>query len=139
MPKKRDGGHPRQGCLSAAKSTIPHYSMAPQGGQFSSPVAQLSCLNREAGLAAVAAELHLEVGTLERDVAEAVERGAAALFLAGFGPPLTSAGHTVGKGEEEPRRKTPPGATKARRPSDREKGTRAAIVSTRSAILAAPH
>lgn len=146
MPKKRDSGHSRQGWRSAAKSTIPQCPLMLQGGgaldaapvQAAKPVAQLACLNREAGLAAVAAELQLEVGTLEREVAEAVERGAAALFLAGFGPPLTKAGQIVGTREKEPRRKASPGLTKARRPSDREKGTRAATAATRSAIHAAP-
>lgn len=46
-------------------------------------------LYRDAGLAAVAAELKLPVNTLEPEVAEAVETGAAALFLAGYGPRVT--------------------------------------------------
>ena len=111
-PKNRDGGHLRQRWPSAAKSTIPRRFPALRGGraldaarqEASNPAAPLSCLNREAGLAAVAAELDLPVGTLEREVAEAVERGAAALFLAGFGPRLTKAGQTVGGAEEAPRR-----------------------------------
>jgi hypothetical protein len=49
-------------------------------------VKALSCLHREAGLAAVAAELNLQVHALDREEAEAVRRGAAALFLAGYGP-----------------------------------------------------
>ena len=36
-------------------------------------------------MAAVAAELHLGIDDLELDAADAVEKGAAALFLAGFG------------------------------------------------------
>lgn len=50
----------------------------------------LSSMCREVGLAAVAAELHLAVDDLELDTADAVERGAAALFLAGFGPRLSA-------------------------------------------------
>jgi hypothetical protein len=50
----------------------------------------LSSMCREVGLAAVAAELHLAVDDLELDTADAVERGAAALFLAGFGPRLAA-------------------------------------------------
>ncbi len=46
----------------------------------------LSGLYREAGLAAVAVELNLPVYELAPEVAEAVERGAAALFLGGYGP-----------------------------------------------------
>jgi hypothetical protein len=44
----------------------------------------LSSMCREVGLAAVAAELQLQIDDLELDAAEAVERGAAALFLGGF-------------------------------------------------------
>jgi hypothetical protein len=53
-------------------------------------VPPLSSMCREVGLAAVAAELHLSVNELELDAANAVERGAAALFLAGFGPRLAA-------------------------------------------------
>ena len=45
-----------------------------------------SDLCRAFGLAAVAAELDLEIDTLEPETAQAVARGAAALFLAGYGP-----------------------------------------------------
>jgi hypothetical protein len=41
---------------------------------------------RELGLAAVAAELRLQIDELEYETAKAVERGAAALFLAGVAP-----------------------------------------------------
>jgi hypothetical protein len=54
----------------------------------------LSSLCRAVGLAAVAAELNLQVHTLEPVTAAAVERGAAALFLAGYSP--RSTGHTAG-------------------------------------------
>ena len=37
-------------------------------------------------MAAVAAELHLDLDDLDLDAADDVEKGAAALFLAGFGP-----------------------------------------------------
>lgn len=49
-------------------------------------VKPLSSMTREVGLAAVAAELHLGIDDLDLDAADAVEKGAAALFLAGFGP-----------------------------------------------------
>jgi hypothetical protein len=45
-----------------------------------------SDLCRAFGLAAVAAELDLEIDALEPETAEAVARGAATLFLAGYGP-----------------------------------------------------
>jgi hypothetical protein len=46
----------------------------------------LSSMTHEVGMAAVAAELHVDIDGLELDAADAVEKGAAALFLAGFGP-----------------------------------------------------
>ena len=46
----------------------------------------LSSMTHEIGMASVAAELHLGIDELELDAADSVERGAAALFLAGFGP-----------------------------------------------------
>jgi hypothetical protein len=49
-------------------------------------VRPLSTMCREIGLAAVAAELHFQIEDLELETADAVERGAAALFLAGFSP-----------------------------------------------------
>ena len=45
-----------------------------------------SDLCRAFGLAAVAAELDLQIDTLEPETAEAVARGAATLFLAGYAP-----------------------------------------------------
>jgi hypothetical protein len=51
----------------------------------------LSILYRDIGLATVATELNLQLDTLEPDVAEAVERGAAALLLARSGRSLTRA------------------------------------------------
>jgi hypothetical protein len=54
----------------------------------------LSSLCRAVGLAAVAAELNLHLHTLEPVTAAAVERGAAALFLAGYR--RRSIGHTSG-------------------------------------------
>jgi hypothetical protein len=45
----------------------------------------VSRMTHEVGMAAVAAELHLGIDELELDAADAVEKGAAALFLAGFG------------------------------------------------------
>jgi hypothetical protein len=52
-----------------------------QSAGFSNP---LFGLYREAGLAAVAVEFNLRVYELAPEVAEAVERGAAALFLGGI-------------------------------------------------------
>src|ERR1700678_2242365 len=49
-------------------------------------VKPLSNMTHELAMAAVAAELHLRIDQLELDAADSVERGAAALFLAGFGP-----------------------------------------------------
>jgi hypothetical protein len=46
----------------------------------------LSSLCRAVGMAAVATELSLQVHSLDPVTAAAVERGAAALFLAGYGP-----------------------------------------------------
>lgn len=46
-------------------------------------------LYRALGLAAVAAELDLRLDMLEPGAAAAVQKGAATLFLAGFGPSLT--------------------------------------------------
>ena len=52
-----------------------------QSADFAKP---LFGLYREAGLAAVAVEFNLRVYELAPEVAEAVERGAAALFLGGI-------------------------------------------------------
>jgi hypothetical protein len=65
----------------------------------------LSSLCHEIGLAAVAIELHLEFGALEPDVAEAIERGAAALFDAGYGPSLIGRRRSVGAREKGSRQK----------------------------------
>jgi hypothetical protein len=70
-------------------------------------VRPVSSTCREVGLAAVAAELHLGIDDLELDAADAVERGAAALFLAGFGPGLAapvSRGRKAKGGGRETRR-----------------------------------
>ncbi|MGA2793774.1 MAG: hypothetical protein ABSE69_09590 [Roseiarcus sp.] len=74
-----------------------------------------SGLCREIGLAAVAAELNLQVNTLESEVAEAVERGAAALFLAGYGPRLPHYPSRGRVGEQGSRRKVRQAVTKTRR------------------------
>jgi len=58
-------------------------------GEASGGGMPLSSLYHEIGLAAVATELNLQLNTLEPDVAEAVEMGAAALLLAGDAPSLT--------------------------------------------------
>src|SRR5580658_9615624 len=60
-----------------------------------------SITTREVGLAAVAAELSLRIEDLELDAADAVERGAAALFLSGFSArpvAFPSRGRIIGKG-----------------------------------------
>jgi hypothetical protein len=75
---------------------------------------RLSRLAREIGLAAVAAELDLAIETLAPEMAEAVERGAAALFPAGYGPSLTriaASGRTV---EKDSRRKARAGSSARR-------------------------
>jgi hypothetical protein len=74
----------------------------------------LSILYRDIGLAAVATELKLQLDTLEPDVAEAVERGAAALLLAGFGPSLTRRRRNVRAAEQGGRHKLRRLARKAR-------------------------
>ena len=84
-------------------------------GQASGGCEPLSSLYREIGLAAVANGLKLQLNTLDPDVAEAVERGAAALFLAGYGPSLTRFPRSVRAGEEGGRRKARHRASKARR------------------------
>ena len=65
---------------------MPQDSLAnPHGGAKTLP-----CLYREVGLAAVAVALNLQLDAFEPDVADAVRRGAAALFLAGYGPRPTN-------------------------------------------------
>jgi hypothetical protein len=90
---------------------------AQAAGQASGGCKPLSSLCREIGLAAVATELNLQLNTLELDVAEDVERGAAALFLAGYGPSLTRYPRNVRDGEEGGRRKGRRVASKARQSS----------------------
>ena len=75
----------------------------------------LSCLYREVGLAAVANELNLQLDTLEPDVAAAVERGAAALLLAGREPGPTRHRRSVRAGEEGSSQKMRRLASMARR------------------------
>ena len=73
-----------------------------QSAGFSNP---LFGLYREAGLAAVAVEFNLQVYELAPEVAEAVERGAAALFLGGYGPYSTLTHLIGGIGKEAGQRK----------------------------------
>ncbi len=76
----------------------------------------LCLMRREVGMAAVVAELHLDVNELEPEAAAAVERGAAALFLAGFGPMSSGlrargrTGQERGGGERRPARAKARGA-----------------------------
>ena len=74
-------------------------------GEASNGRRLVSSLYRDIGLATVATELNLQPDTLEPDVAEAVERGAAALLLAGFGPSLTRYRRSVRAGEQRGRHK----------------------------------
>jgi hypothetical protein len=77
----------------------------------------LSSLCREIGLAAVAIELKLELstlGTLQPDVAEAIEQGAAALFDAGYGPSLIGHQRSIWVREKSRRQKVRRRASKAR-------------------------
>jgi hypothetical protein len=82
----------------------------------------LSSLCREVGLAAVAIELKLELstlGTLQPDVAEAIEQGAGALFEEGYGPSLIGHQRSIWAREKGGRQKVRRRAGKAResRPS----------------------
>ena len=88
----------------------------------------LFALHREAGLAAIAVELNLQVDELAPEVAEAVERGAAALFLGGYGPYSTLTRQSAGVGKEAPQLEDLglPYATKARRSPSRQKSRGAA-------------
>ncbi len=83
-------------------------------GEVSNGRRALSNLYRDVGLAAVATELNLRLDTLEPDVAEAVERGAAALLLAGFGPSPVRRRASVRAGEQSGRHKLRRLARKAR-------------------------
>jgi hypothetical protein len=83
-------------------------------GEASSGRRALSSLYRDIGLATVATELNLQLDTFEPDVAEAVERGAAALLLAGFGPSLARRRPSVRAGEQDGRHKQRRLARKAR-------------------------
>jgi hypothetical protein len=83
-------------------------------GQASCGSKPLSSLYREIGLAAVATELNLQLNTLDLDAAEAVQRGAAALLVAGSGRGLTRYPRIVRAGEEGGRRKARRVASKRR-------------------------
>ena len=74
----------------------------------------LSSLCREIGLAAVAIELKLELSTLEPEVAEAIEQGAAALFDAGYGPSLIGRQRSIWVREKGSRQKVRRRASMAR-------------------------
>ena len=74
----------------------------------------LSSLCRGIGLAAVAIELKLELGTLEPEVAEAIEQGAAALFDAGYGPSLIGHQRSIWVREKGSRQKVRRRASTAR-------------------------
>ena len=74
----------------------------------------LSSLCREIGLAAVAIEVKLELSTLEPEVAEAIEQGAAALFDAGYGPSLIGRQRSIWVREKGSRQKVRRRASKTR-------------------------
>jgi hypothetical protein len=74
----------------------------------------LSILCREIGLAAVAIEFNLELDALEPDVAEAIERGAVALFDAGYGSSLIGRRRRVWARQKSSRQKARRRASKAR-------------------------
>ena len=90
-------------------------------GQASGGREPLSSLYREIGLAAVASGLKLQLNTLDPDVAKAVERGAAALFLAGYGPSLIRHPRSVRAGENGGRRKARQAVTRQSQRSPAEK------------------
>jgi hypothetical protein len=75
----------------------------------------LSPLCRAVGLAAVAAELNLQMDTLEPETARAIERGAAALFLAGYGPRLAGSAPSARLNERDGKRGARGAFTKAKR------------------------
>jgi hypothetical protein len=84
----------------------------------------LSSLCHEIGLAAVAIELNLELSALQPDAAEAIERGAAALFDAGYAPNLIGHRRSVWIREKASHQNVRRRASKARqpRPFPREEG-----------------
>ena len=84
-------------------------------GEVSSRRRPLSSLCRDIGLASVATELNVQLDTLEPDIADAIERGAAALLLARFSTSLTWRRRSVRAGEQGGRHKLPGLARKARR------------------------
>ena len=86
---------------------MPDYLIVPAQvlGQASGGDEPLSSLFGEIGLAAVASAPKLKLNTLDPDVAKAVERGAAALFLAGYGPGLTRFPRSVRASRSGGRRK----------------------------------
>jgi hypothetical protein len=99
-----------------------------QSADFAGP---LLGLYREAGLAAVAVELDLQVDQLAPEVAEAVARGAAALFLGGFSPYSTLTRQGAGVGKAARQRKAPravgnPGKTIFKSAKEQKRGATAA-------------
>ena len=85
----------------------------------------LSPLCRAFGLAAVAAELNLQMDTLEPETARAIERGAAALFLAGYGPRLAGSVPSARLNERDGKRGARGAFTKAKRSERLHKKNRA--------------
>ena len=84
----------------------------------------LSPLCRAFGLAAVAAELNIEMDTFEPETARAIERGAAALFLAGYGPRLTGSAASARLNERNGKRGARGAFTKAKRSEHLQKKNR---------------
>ena len=87
-----------------------------------------SPLCRAFGLAAVAAELNLQLDTLEPETAKAIERGAAALFLAGYGPRLTGYAASNRLREEDSERVARSALSKVRRSARLHKKSRAVAI-----------
>ncbi len=95
--------------------------------------APLSSMCHEVGLAAVAAKLHLPISELDLESAEAVERGAAVLFLAGVGPGLTKPPRRGRTGEDGGGRKMRRASTETSR-SANPRATKLAMAADRSPI-----
>src|SRR5271155_1897527 len=88
----------------------------------------MSPLCRAVGLAAVAAELNLQLDSLEPETAKAIERGAAALFLAGYGPRLTGSAASNRLREKNSERVARSALSKVRRSARLHKKSRAVAI-----------
>jgi hypothetical protein len=91
---------------------MPNLTASPRASREQTDRGRPLC--REIGLAAVAIELNLELSTLQPDVAESIERGAAALFEAGYGSSLIGHQRSVWVREKGRRQKVRRRASKTR-------------------------